>query len=188
MTADFDNLGQLANIILMAANAADGSIANSGHSLAKLYSSAQLHEADNLDEQFSGFTQLTLLREMVAMISNESGGLDHNGLKKIAQKLRAIANILFTTENVKWSIVTEPQHRDETLSCISEMMNQLPAAQQQHQCSSTWLRQDTNKPGTFFSAPISVNFVVESFPTVPLLHQDNSSLTMLGQVGYVLIE
>ena len=183
-SANFSNHDQLTSIILMNSNSADSSIAQSGHALATSFASSRLTGAAALEEQYSGIEQVLLLRRIVDKMKLGTGEVDNDEVANISRILENISRRLFQPKHMKWSIVSEPYERQQNIEGIRKFSESLtvcdvPAIE------FNYIQPRANSDvqrGAYFASPISINFVAQCLPTVPMLHEDYAPLSIMGQI------
>lgn len=108
-------------------------------------------------------------------------------LVELAKILQNIARIVFTPDNMRLSVVTEDKLRSQVESTIeAKLLHPL----QQFASANGGLSLPqldalpslSPSPKTFIGFPISVNFVVETMPSVSFTHQDHVPLSVLAQI------
>ncbi|TMW58437.1 hypothetical protein Poli38472_009996 [Pythium oligandrum] len=177
---DPENLKQLRILLQMGAANASNSISSSGASLAGKRSRVGLTDAAFYEELYSGLTQIEQLQKW-AQASDEE-------LVEIAKVLQTIARTVFTPDNMRLSVVTEDKLRGQASTALEQhLLNPL-----QRSVSTTndvlpsadvaTMPSLTPAQRTFFGFPLSVNFVVETLPSVPFAHPDHVPLTVLAQM------
>ncbi|TDH70445.1 hypothetical protein CCR75_007687 [Bremia lactucae] len=174
-----DNLGQLRLILQSSATAASNSISSSGASLAGIRSRVGLTPASLYDELYSGLTQIQQLQDW-AQCSEEE-------LRNIARVLQDIARMVFVPENLRLSVVTEEKLRLQVeQSLTSSLLQPLAKSSSSVDVASLQpieeLKLPLVSPKSYYAYPISVNFVVETQPSVSFAHENHVPLTVLAQI------
>ncbi|TMW58436.1 hypothetical protein Poli38472_009995 [Pythium oligandrum] len=173
---DPENLKQLRILLQMQATTA-----GFASLYAAKYSCAGFTYSGLYQEFFSGYTQLELLQKWSRASDEE--------LVEIATMLQMIARAVFTPDNMRLSVVTEDKLRGQVSTALEHhLVNPL----QRSVASSTDAEFPSHEiapipsltlsPRTFFGFPMSVNYVVETFPSVAFAHLDHVPLTVLAQV------
>ncbi|KAG6973549.1 hypothetical protein JG688_00003476 [Phytophthora aleatoria] len=175
-----ENLRQLRLILQSSASTASSSISSAGAALAGTRSRVGLTPAGVYDELYSGLTQIEQLQKW-AQCSDEE-------LRQIACVLQDIARVVFSPENLRLSVVTEDKLRSQVEQSLgSKLLEPLTASSSLPDVASLTLSKEKLKlpivsPKDYFAFPVSVNFVVETQPSVSFAHEDNVSLTVLAQI------
>ncbi|KAH7463621.1 hypothetical protein PRIC2_006265 [Phytophthora ramorum] len=175
-----ENLRQLRLILQSSASTASSSISSSGAALAGTRSRVGLTPAGVYDELYSGLTQIEQLQEW-AQCSDEE-------LRQIAQVLQDIARVVFSPANLRLSVVTEDKLRSQVEQSLkSKLLEPLAGSSSMPDIESLALTSEelklpTVSPKNYFAFPVSVNFVVETQPSVSFAHEDHVPLTVLSQI------
>ncbi|KAF4044563.1 Peptidase M16C associated [Phytophthora infestans] len=175
-----ENLRQLRLILQSSASTASSSISSSGAALAGTRSRVGLTPAGVYDELYSGLSQIEQLQKW-AQCSDEE-------LRRIAHVLQDIARVVFSPENMRISVVTEDKLRSQVEQSLkSKLLQPLAASSSLPDLASLTLSQEELKfpivsPKNYFAFPVSVNFVVETQPSVSFAHEDHVPLTVLAQI------
>ncbi|CAI5712905.1 unnamed protein product [Peronospora destructor] len=175
-----ENLRQLRLILQSSASSASSSISSSGATLAAIRSRVALSPAAMYDELYSGLTQIEQLQSW-AQCSDEE-------LRQIAYVLQDIARIVFSPANLRLSVVTEDKLRSQVQKSLASKLLQPLAgsASVADAASLTFVNEELKLPivstKDYFAFPVSVNFVVETQPSVSFAHEDHVPLTVLAQI------
>ncbi|RLN55183.1 hypothetical protein BBJ29_006932 [Phytophthora kernoviae] len=175
-----ENLRQLRLILQSSAATASSSISSSGASLASTRSRVGITPAGVYDELYSGLTQIEQLQKW-AQCSDED-------LRQIAGVLQEIARVVFTPANLRLSIVTEDKLRSQVQQSLkTNLLEPLAASSLMTDVGSLTLASEDLvapivSPKNYFAFPVSVNFVVETQPSVSFAHEDHVPLTVLAQM------
>uniref|UniRef100_A0AAV1TQH3 Peptidase M16C associated domain-containing protein n=1 Tax=Peronospora matthiolae TaxID=2874970 RepID=A0AAV1TQH3_9STRA len=175
-----ENLRQLRLILQSSASAASSSISSSGSALAGIRSRVGLTSASLYDELYGGLTQIEQLQSL-AQCSDDD-------LRQLARILQDIARIAFSSVNLRLSIVTEEKLRCQIeQSLVSEFLQPLAGTTSLADVASLALSNEELKlpivsTKNYFAFPVSVNFVVETQPSVSFAHDDHVPLTVLAQM------
>ncbi|KAF0720284.1 Aste57867_428 [Aphanomyces stellatus] len=170
-----DNLQQLKSLLISATAAANASVASSGHSLAAYRAQLGLTSSAMPSECARGLSSMQALQMWTHAIEQ-----DPAALVTLGATLARLAGLCFRPDRMQLSVVTEPH---------------LVASVEQSLTRMTW-QPTTTLDGTslavptlptplaqaFFGFPISVNFNVQTFPSVSLFHDDHAPLSILAQV------
>ncbi|KAG1700673.1 hypothetical protein DVH05_011534 [Phytophthora capsici] len=175
-----ENLRQLRLILQSSASTASSSISSSGAGLAGTRSRVGLTPAGVYDELYSGLTQIEQLQKW-AQCSDEE-------LRHIARVLQDIARVVFSPDNLRLSVVTEDKLRSQVEESLTSKLLQPLAGSSSVPDVATLalsgeeLKLPTVSPKNYFAFPVSVNFVVETQPSVAFAHEDHVPLTVLAQI------
>ncbi|RLN88426.1 hypothetical protein BBJ28_00027138 [Nothophytophthora sp. Chile5] len=173
-----ENLRQLRLILQSSAASASSSISSSGAALAGTRSRVGLTPAGLYDELYSGLTQIQQLQTWAAGSDDE--------LRRIARVLQDIAALVFRPENLRLSVVTEDKLRPQVARSLESQLLQPLAASASAPPALTLgaepLPPLAVAPLSYLAFPMSVNFVVETQPSVSFAHEDHVALTVLAQL------
>lgn len=172
LTPDFSDLTRLHKVLNQIQVSLENSVPQSGHSYAARVAAAGLSPAAQLREQWSGLSQIALVRELAARPVEQ--------LIELAEMLQSIAQTLFHQAQLQVAVTVEKQHFaifETALSALLENLDSVPL--------------DENTPvGPFVSTPqrqgliwsIPVQYVTRVFRTVPSTHPDSAPLTVLARL------
>ncbi|KAI9918574.1 hypothetical protein PsorP6_011485 [Peronosclerospora sorghi] len=176
-----ENLRQLRLILQSTAATASSNISSSGAALAAIRSRIGLTPASIFDEYYSGISHIEQLQDLAKCSENE--------LRDVAQLLQDIARIVFSPANLSVSVVTEDKLRSQVeQSFKSKFLQPLArsSSSMADHASRTLLEEEFALPSlstkNYFAFPLSVNFVVETPPSVSFTHEDHVPLTVLAQI------
>ncbi|KAE9030259.1 Presequence protease [Phytophthora rubi] len=175
-----ENLRQLRLILQSSASTASSSISSSGAALAGTRSRVGITPAGVYDELYSGLTQIEQLQKWAQCSDDE--------LRQIARVLQDIARVVFSPDNLRLSVVTEDKLRSQVEQSLkSKLLEPLAGSWSLPDVTSLTLATEELKlpavsPKNYFAFPVSVNFVVETQPSVSFTHGDHVPLTVLAQI------
>lgn len=180
-----ENLSQLRILLQMSAANASSSISSSGASLAGTRSRLGLTDAALYHELYGGLAQIQQLQKWSKCSDAE--------LRQLAGVLADIARRVFSPANLRVSVVTEDKLRAQVESSLaSELIEPLSAAGSGSPPASSVVTGDdiasellASLPASrksYFAFPVSVNFVVQTLPSVSFAHEDHVPLTVLAQI------
>lgn len=180
-----ENLAQLRILLQMSASSGSQSISSTGARLAAARGRLGLTHSAFYQELYGGLTQIEQLQKWAQCSDDE--------LYALAQTLQQLARVVFNPANLRLSVVTEANLRDQmSHSLESQLLEPLEAFASSVSVSSADLISSSTfvpvAPPTleasksYFGFPISVNFVVETLPTVSFAHMDHVPLTVLTQM------
>lgn len=179
-----ENLNQLRILLQMSAANASSSISSSGASLAGTRSRIGLTDAALYHELYGGLAQIQQLQKWSKCSDEE--------LRQLASVLADIAHRVFSPKNLRVSVVTEDKLRAQVeVSLATELLDPLANADTGSSSSSIVTGDDiasellTSQPvsrKSYFAFPVSVNFVVQTLPSVSFAHEDHVPLTVLSQI------
>lgn len=180
-----ENLNQLRIILQMSAANASSSISSSGASFAGTRSRVGLTHSALYHELYGGLTQIQQLQQWAKCTDDE--------LLELARVLQDIARRVFSPANLRMSVVTEDKLREQVeTSMAKHLLNPLASHTPATDDASFLVKSEgidaltaieaQSSRKDYFAFPVSVNFVVESLPSVSFAHQDHVPLTVLAQI------
>lgn len=179
-----ENLNQLRILLQMSASNASSSISSSGASLAGTRSRIGLTDAALYHELYGGLTQIEQLQKWSKSSDEE--------LLHLARILEDMARRVFSPQNLRMSVVTEDKLRAQVESSLAaQLLDPLSAASTNHPAlslvtsdgiASGLVKSLPDSRKSYFAFPVSVNFVVQTLPSVSFAHEDHVPLTVLAQI------
>lgn len=177
-----ENLAQLRIILQMSALNSSRAISSSGNALAGISSRLGLVDAAFYHELYRGLTQIQFLQH-AANCSDEE-------LQRIAKEFEWMAQRIFTTSSLKICTVTEDQLQLNVEKAIqAQLVSKLPSifsSTSSASWSASFLDTEADafalQSRKYYGFPMSVNFVVQSFPSVSFSHPDHVPLIVLAQI------
>ena len=172
LAADFSDLRRLHTVLNQLQVSLENSVPQSGHSYAARSAAGSLSRAGRQREQWSGLSQIAVIRELAAKPVAE--------LQSLADQLGIMAGKLFNRVRLQTAVAVEAEHFaafEEPLRAIIDNLPEriLTGAEEQDQLTAGESRQ-----GLVWSLP--VNYVTRVFRAVPFVHQDSAALTVLSKL------
>jgi Zn-dependent M16 (insulinase) family peptidase len=169
---DFTDLTRLKTVIGQIKTSMENSIAGNGHSFAARAAASGLTPAAQLREEWSGLTQLLLIREAAA--------LDDDGVARLAEKFRQIAQQLLHRQNVTAAVTAEQQSHADMSNPLQSLIEALPTAGSAEPYSTAGFVPQPAVIGWSYNVPVA--YVTRVFRTLPFTHPDASSLLVLAKL------
>lgn len=172
LTPDFSDVQRIHTVLNQLQVSLENSVPHSGHTYASRSAAANLSPAGQLREQWSGLSQVALVRELAGRSVDQ---LD--GLVDIFNQMSAR---IFNREALKVAVTVEREHFANFEQPLAQLNAKLPCidladAEQQQEFVVRSLRQ-----GTIWSLP--VNYVTRVFRAVPYAHPDSAALMVLSKL------
>jgi presequence protease len=175
---DTDNLKQLRIILQMAAANASNTLSSSGASFASKRARVGFTDSAVYDELYGGVTHVEQLQQWAHASDDQ--------LREIATILQSMARAVFTADNLRLSVVTEDALRSDVEAKLEQhLLHPLASGAGAYELPTLdghALPSLSPSPKTFYGLPISVNFVVETLPSVAFAHPDHVPLSVLAQI------
>jgi Zn-dependent M16 (insulinase) family peptidase len=169
---DFSDLKRLQTVIGQVKTSMENSIAGSGHSFAARAAASGLTPAAQLREEWSGLSQLLLIREAAA--------LDVDGIARLAEKFRLIAKLLLHQRNITTAVTAEQRSHANMAGLLQSLIEALPTATIVEPSSATGFTPQPSVIGWTYNLPVA--YVTRVFRTLPFTHPDASSLLVLAKL------
>ncbi|RKP38289.1 presequence protease [Dimargaris cristalligena] len=170
---DFHKVDRLQTLIVGQASGLWNSIAESGHSFARMLAASTLLPTSQLNETYNGFDQLQFLNRLTAK----------SDLTEVSQRLEQLRDLFLDKTQMRVAITASPS---------SEKANQtaLEAFMAHQSASAGGLNSDNGGTSSFtpsysqryFPMPFASNFSAQSFYTVPFSHPDSPALQLLSKL------
>uniref|UniRef100_A0A4W4GLE7 Pitrilysin metalloproteinase 1 n=1 Tax=Electrophorus electricus TaxID=8005 RepID=A0A4W4GLE7_ELEEL len=191
----FDDEERLRVLVMMAAQELSNGISSSGHMYAMTRAARSLTPTANLQETFSGMTQVTFMKRIAEMTDVTS----------VLRKLPRIKRHLLNVDNMRCSVNATPQKMADVTVELERFMDNIASTRKERKpvrpviverpldphapAGSVASRKLISEPNfkpcqmkTYFELPFPVNFASECVRTVPFTHEDYASLCVLGRL------
>jgi len=169
---DFEDLDRLRTVIGQIMINMENSVTGSGHSFAARAAADGLTPAASLREEWSGFSQLLLIRDAAAC--------DLEGLSALADIFRQIAHHLLIRQNVAAAVTSEQAHHADIRSCLQSLLEALPAPALDQTPALQTFGPQSKIIGWNYNLPVA--YVTKVFRTLPFIHPDAAALMVLSKV------
>ena len=170
-SANFSDQERLATVIGQIKSSWENAIPGSGHSYAARAAAGHLTPAGNRREQWSGFTQLKLIKQVAELGADQLG--------EIVQIMQKIAEAIIDRNHVNAAITAEKAQLPAAQAAMAALLEQIPqrstVATQQ---AVTAVNPSAVQLGWITSIPVS--YVTQVFRTVPFNHPDSAALKILA--------
>lgn len=169
---DFSDLEQMRRVLNQLQVALENSVPQSGHTYAARRAAASLTPAAQLREQWSGLSQVALVRRLAAQPAEQLAGL--------AETFKAIASRLFQRSGVQTAVTVEGEHFPPLRTALDTLLGQLPQGEAAALVSLKWEGQQPSRQGIVWSVP--VNYVTRVSRATPYNHADSAALMVLAKL------
>jgi len=172
LTSDFSDLNRLHKVLGQMQVSMENSVPQSGHTYAARMAAAGLSPASQLREQWSGLSQIALVRELAAKSVDE--------LSELAAMLTSIAQSLFVQPQLQVAVAVEEQHFDVFEGALATLLEGLNDKIQVTPAAPQPFHGQPGRHGLVWSLP--VQYVTRVFKTVPYSDPDSAPLTVLARL------
>jgi Zn-dependent M16 (insulinase) family peptidase len=170
--ADFSDRERLRTVIGQVRTSLENSIPGAGHSFAARAASAGLTPAAALREEWSGMTQVTLIRR--------ASTLDDAALDRLATQLSAIASHLFDRARLAFAVTAQADALGALKPHLSRLFSALPRGSAPAQTNDNSFKAQATVSGWRHNLPLA--YVARAFRTVPRNHPDAPALLILAKL------
>ncbi len=171
-TPDFTDLQRLHTVLNQLQVSLENSVPQSGHTYAARMAASSLSATALQREQWSGLSQIALVRELAAKPAAELSGL--------AEFMTGIASALFSTACLQTAVTVEAANFGPFKDALAEVLEQLPATTPNLSGNAAAFSPQPSQQGLVWSLP--VNYVARVFRAVPFNHPDSAALTVLSKL------
>lgn len=172
LTPDFSDLNRLHKVLGQMQVSMENSVPQSGHTYAARMAAAGLSPAANLREQWSGLSQIALVRELAAKSVAE--------LDELAALLTSIAQFLFNPAQLQVAVAVEEQHFPSFEGALATLLESLNFSAQAVPAAPQSFNGQPGRHGLVWSLP--VQYVTRVFRTVSYSDPDCAPLTVLARL------
>lgn len=169
---DFNDLDRLRTVINQIMVTMENSISGSGHSFAARAAADGLTPATRLREEWSGLSQLLLIRNAAASNQEELSGL--------AGIFRQIAHHLLIRQNASVAVTSEKRHHAEIMPGLQSLLEALPSPTLDHTPTLQPFVPQPKIIGWTYNLPVA--YVTKVFRTVPFTHPEAATLMVLAKL------
>lgn len=172
----FNSPELLLSIIAQSATSLQDSLMSSGNTFAQLHASSSFSNFGHLEELWNGISQVAFMQELFAKAQQQD-------FEEIIAHLKELSKIIFGKGFSRSMITSEP----DTLNCAERGLELLlrdvtsEHASRLNVANAQRAKVPLTKK-TYIPLPSSVNYVVQSFPTVPFVHPDSPRLDILSHL------
>ncbi|PLY00525.1 MAG: peptidase M16 [Desulfuromonas sp.] len=172
LTPDFSDRQRLRTVLNQLKVSLENSVPHSGHTYAARTAAACLSPTAKLREEWSGLSQVALVRELAARPVEELGELE--------AMFRDIAATLFSTAGLQAALTVEEEYAQPFEAALAALVKKLPAGKSGEQAAAAEFVPNPQRQGFVWSLPVS--YVTRAFKAVPFIHPDSAPLTVLSKL------
>ncbi|XP_052814769.1 presequence protease, mitochondrial-like [Mya arenaria] len=168
---------RLETLIKMAAADLAAGIPQAGHSYAMTHSASSLNPAAQVNEMFSGVSQVSIMKKIAELEDNS----------KVMEHLVELGREILNKDNLKISVNATPQFMPKALKELDGFITTLHSdrkpEQRVYKDHTTHTKSFTaSSKKTQIELPFSVNYMSKSVQTVPYTHEDCPRLQVLSRL------
>ncbi len=172
LSPDFSDLQRIHTVLNQLKVSLENSIPQSGHTYAARTAAACLTAVGRQREQWSGLSQVALIRQLAAKPAEE--------LTDLADQLQQLASQLFSRAELQTAVTVEQQNFVDFRTELKSLVGSLPAAAVVAKTAEGGFTPQARRQGWIWSLP--VNYVTRAFRAVPFNHPDSAALTVLSKL------
>lgn len=170
----FTDMNRLKTLISSLSSSLHDSVIESGHSFATIMAAEAIAPKYRVHSMWKGISQLKFIRK-----TSEKGDLE-----EIALKLKEIAEFALMKNRIRVALNSEGKFLDESVKKLEKFIENYPRSTRMNQGSEKIeiLYPEIQNPQSYLGLQTQVNFVAQSYQSVPYDHIDYSALDILTQV------
>ena len=172
LTPKFTDLQRIHTVLNQLQVSLENSVPQSGHTYAARTAAASLSRVGWQREQWSGFSQVALIRELAAKPAEELGAL--------AEVLADIASRLFNQQQLQTAITVEAENFAPFKVALNELIEKIPVVASSQIMAVEEFKSQPLQQGVIWSLP--VNYVTRVYRAVPYTHTDSAALMVLAKL------
>ncbi|RLB71109.1 MAG: hypothetical protein DRH07_07215 [Deltaproteobacteria bacterium] len=172
LAPDFNDLQRIHTVLNQLKVSLENSVPQSGHTYAARAAAATLSRVGRQREEWSGLTQVALIRQLAAKPAEE--------LTELAAVLTATAQQLFSQKSLQVAITVEKENFSPFKSALGELLEVVPQGESATVASADEFVPQPLQQGVVWSIP--VNYVTRVFHAVPYTHPDSAALMVLAKL------
>lgn len=172
LSPDFNDYQRIHTVLNQLKVSLENSVPHSGHTYAARTAAACLSSAARLREEWSGLSQVGLIRELAGRSVDE--------MEELVSIFRQIAAQLFHSSALKTAVTVEEEHFALFEAPLQKLVDQLPKHGAGPAVEPPEFCPQPQRQGFVWSLP--VNYVTRVFRAVPFNHPDSAALTVLSKL------
>jgi len=169
---NFDNDQLLLHLLKDYSTTLAQNVTFNGHRYSMKLSSSTLTSAAHIQEEMFGISQIKFLLNLATT----------NEVQKLRSILYSIAENVFDGKNVRAFWTSDLDQNESLRDIVQEFMQSMGQAPLHHDYVSTKSFEGQTGRNVFVVLPSSVNYVSQSFLTVPYSHPDSAKLQLLAKL------
>jgi Zn-dependent M16 (insulinase) family peptidase len=163
---------RLKTLIAQSASSLSMSVADRGHMYAITAAASSLSSSASLAEEFGGLTQVKFLKELAEL----------DDLEPVVQKLMSIAVHVMDTGCMRCALNLTNEQLSNASTAMEYFLDSLPGSATD---TPIFVEESATAPvtrHTHYQLPFPVNYVGQSYRTIPYNHEDSAPLRILAQL------
>jgi hypothetical protein len=173
LRVDFTNLERLRQLVLEYRAGLEAMVVHNGHRLAISLASRNFSETNALDERWGGVHHLRTIKTL-------SDPLDGPGLEALADRLKALAAVLFTRQRFQLALVGESSMLSAAQPAVRNLTAALPTGASAP--VSPLAQPEKALPYEGWTTSTAVNFVAQTRSAARMGHPDAPGLAVLAKM------
>lgn len=169
---DFSDLQRIHTVLNQLQVSLENSVPQSGHTYAARTAAASLSQVGWLREQWSGLSQVALIRQLAAKPVEE--------LSELAAILTTTAQQLFNQQTLQIAVTVEKDNFTPFKVSLDGLLPAVPLGEATSSAAVEDFIPQAVQQGVVWSIP--VNYVTRVFRTVPFSHPDSAALMVLAKL------
>lgn len=172
LAPDFSDLQRIHTVLNQLKVSLENSVPQSGHTYAARTAAACQTPAARLREQWSGLTQVAVIRQWAAKTQEE--------MQPLADMLTQIGRQLFCRVQLQTAVTVEKDNFAPFDSALDGLLKALPETVVAAEFVAPLFSPQPQRQGFVWSVP--VNYVTRAFRTISFSHPDSAALTVLSKL------
>jgi len=172
LSPDFTDLERIHTVLNQLQVSLENSVPQSGHTYAARTAAACLTAVNWQREQWSGLSQVAMIRQFAAKQPQE--------LQPLADDLAQIARDLFCRAELQVAVTVEKDNFEPFSSALDQLFQRIPAVGRVVDAAAQTFVPAPKRQGFIWSLP--VNYVTRVFRAVPFSDPDSAALTVLSKL------
>jgi presequence protease len=176
---DFSDLDRLKSLAIEYRAGLESMVINNGHKLAVSLASRTFSRANRLSEIWHGIHQLQTIKSLTDNLTDQK-------TETLAQNLTTIGKSVFTSENLKTTIIGQPPSLYHSSKIIADSKILSHMLETQYSDMSNFanpdITSDQKHPCEAWHTSTAVSFVAQVFQTVRMEHEDAPALSVISKI------
>ncbi|KAG5517848.1 hypothetical protein PMAC_000302 [Pneumocystis sp. 'macacae'] len=172
LETNFDNVEKLKSLISVSNSNIMSSLAENGHSYARVFSTSSMTLGGKLSEIMNGITQAKLISKLCL----------EEDLSDLVNKLKEISKYAFSQDSLRIFITCNNEHININRQELNKFFSSLPKNSNYHKPKDLFQFTPSFGKKIFFPLPYSVNFTSLCLLGVPYIHQDSPIVQILSKL------
>ena len=175
VSPDFSDTVRLKSILFEYRAALEAAVIHNGHRLAISLAARNYSAARALGEIWGGVSQLTRVKQLTDVISE-------NTLEKLSADLEAIGKHLFSQSSIRMAFIGENTAIEAGEPSLQSLLRQLPEPEAGDGFNPPDVQTGADVIREGWITSTAVSFVAQALPTVRMEHPDSAALAVLARL------